>query len=87
VPFHILIRAGDGRADVERALAELGATAEAAGLHKVLYVAQAMQTVVMLTGPDLPLAHALLALKGWVEPADQEEEEEEEEDPPPGAAA
>lgn len=69
--FHVLIHPGDARAEVDRALEALkrrhGAEADL-GFHKYMYVTRAEQTVVMVSGPDAPVAVALRAGKGWEEP-------------------
>jgi hypothetical protein len=67
--FHVFIKHGDARPEVDRLLRELGSSPEAAGLHKYIYAEQARQTVVMLSGADAPLAGALRARSGWQEPA------------------
>jgi hypothetical protein len=66
---HIMIRPGDARAEVDAALRDLAVSPEDAGLHKVIHVTRADQTVVFLTGPDAPLACALRPRPGWQEPA------------------
>lgn len=73
-PQHIFIRAGDALAEVDAALKRLraaGTDSAAAGFNKYLYVTQADQTVVFLTGRDVPLAAELRALAGWMEPGDR----------------
>ena len=67
--YHVFVKRGDARAEVDSLLKELGTEPEAAGLHKYFYVAQAHQTAVMLAGGDVPLAAALRGRKGWQEPA------------------
>ncbi len=67
--YHVFVKRGDARAEVEAVLEELGTTPEAAGLHRYIYVAQAHQTVAMLARADVPLAGTLRALEGWREPA------------------
>jgi hypothetical protein len=69
--YHVLVRRGDATAEVEAVLRGMGATPERAGLHKVLYVTRAEQTVVMLTGPGSPLARELRGRPGWEEPAQE----------------
>lgn len=69
--YHVLIRPGDARPEVDRALEALkrerGADADL-GFHKYMYVTRAEQTVVMVSGPDAPVAVALRTGKGWTEP-------------------
>jgi hypothetical protein len=68
-PFHIFIKTGDARAEVDAALAALGSgSPRSKGFQKVLHVTRAGQTVVFLTGPGTPLAAALRGRPGWVEP-------------------
>lgn len=69
--FHVFIRRGDARAEVDSLLRQLGSTPEAAGMHKYIFVAKADQTVVMLVGPDVPLAQSLRGRAGWQEPSAQ----------------
>lgn len=72
-PHHVLIRAGDGSAEVDAALARLaarGVDREAAGLHQVLYVTRADRTVVMTATAASPLAGELRGRPGWDEPSD-----------------
>lgn len=66
--FAVFTRTGDATAEVDRLVRELGGSAEAAGLHKSMYVTRADQTVVMTSGPDAPLADALRGRSGWREP-------------------
>ncbi|HEX8431838.1 MAG TPA: hypothetical protein VF625_11135 [Longimicrobium sp.] len=73
-PHHIFIHPGDALAAVDAALRRLeaaGTGREAAGFVKYLHVTQAKQTVVFLTGRDVPLAAELRAIKGWMEPGDR----------------
>jgi len=69
--YHVLIHRGDALAEVDRVLEALkrerGADADL-GFHKYMYVTRAEQTVVMVSGPDSPVAVALRAGKGWTEP-------------------
>lgn len=67
-PFPVFLKRGDARSEVDEILTELGMDAEAAGLRKSLFVAQAHQTVVMVATRDAPLAAALRERKGWAEP-------------------
>jgi hypothetical protein len=72
-PYHVLIRRGDARGEVDEALETLaarGVDREAARVHKYLYVTQAEQTVVMVDGRDAPLAAELRGRPGWSEPGD-----------------
>jgi hypothetical protein len=72
-PFHVFIKRGDARAEVDAALRTLeqgGVTREASGFHKYIHVTQAEQTVLMLTARDAPLAAALRGRPGWTEPGD-----------------
>ena len=68
--FPVFIARGDARAEVDRLLKELAPTPEAAGFRKYFYVQKADQTVVMVIGRDTPLALALRARKGWMEPTE-----------------
>ncbi|HYW10256.1 MAG TPA: hypothetical protein VE913_25045 [Longimicrobium sp.] len=73
-PHHIFIHPGDALAAVDATLRRLeaaGTGREAAGFGKYLYVTQAKQTVVFLTGRDVPLAVELRATRGWMEPGDR----------------
>ncbi|HET6230586.1 MAG TPA: hypothetical protein VFE05_11000 [Longimicrobiaceae bacterium] len=73
-PFHIFTRPGNGFDDVNAVLGEMkkrGLTPEAAGFNKYLIVTQADQTVVFLTGRDVPFAAALRRRPGWLEPGDK----------------
>ena len=67
--YHVFLKRGDARPEVDSLLEELGTGAEAAGFHKYIYVAQVHQTVLMLAGADVPIAAALRGRKGWQEPA------------------
>ncbi|HEX8905834.1 MAG TPA: hypothetical protein VF771_13370 [Longimicrobiaceae bacterium] len=69
---HVLTKRGDATAEVDaalRALAARGVPREASGLHKVLHVTRAGQTVAMVARRDCPLA-AELRGRGWSEPGD-----------------
>jgi len=66
--YHVFLKRGDARAEVDAVVRELGSTPEAAGLHKYIHVVPAAQTVVMVTDADAPLARALRARPGWMEP-------------------
>lgn len=69
--YHVLTHRGDACAEVDRVLEELkrehGPEAET-GFHKCLHVTRADSTVVMVDGPDAPLARALRGRPGWEEP-------------------
>ncbi|CAN5854286.1 hypothetical protein BH23GEM6_BH23GEM6_23790 [soil metagenome] len=65
--YLVLIRAGDAITEVDRALRSLGMDAEAAGLHRVLFVTRANQTVAMVRDVGAPIATLLLA-RGWTAP-------------------
>jgi hypothetical protein len=68
-PFHIFTKAGDARAELESIVQELGpGPPHGKGLHKVLHVSRAAQTVVFVTGAATPLATALRSRAGWIEP-------------------
>jgi hypothetical protein len=67
--YHVFVRRGDARAEVDGVLRELELTPEQGGLHKYLFVTKADQTVVMLASPQAPLAGALRGRRGWAEPA------------------
>jgi hypothetical protein len=71
--YHVMIRKGDGLAEVDAALGVLagrGVSREASGLHKHMHVTQAGQTVVMVEGRESPLAVELRGRPGWSEPGD-----------------
>ena len=71
--YHVLTHRGDALADVDAALAALaarGIAKDAAGLHKVLHVTRAEQTVVRVTRRDAPIAVELRNRGGWSEPGD-----------------
>ena len=67
----VFIKRGDARAEVDRLLAELGATPAQAGLHKYLFVTKADQTVVMVASRSSPIAGALRGRSGWMEPMER----------------
>lgn len=67
--YHVLVRKGDGTAEVAELIREIGSEAKA-GLHRCFYVTRAQQTVVMVTEPDAELARRLAGRKGWSAPAD-----------------
>lgn len=70
MPQHpVFVREGDGLAEIEALVRELGG-AEAAGLHRHMYVTRADQTVVMTTTAQVPLAAALRTRASWLEPTD-----------------
>lgn len=71
VEYPVFVKGGDAVAEVEATVRGLGGTAERAGLHKVIYVQRADQTVVMTTSRDAPIATALRA-SGWTEPREME---------------
>jgi hypothetical protein len=67
--YHIFVKAGDATAEVEGVLRQLGAgTAVSKGLHKLLYVTRADQTVVFLHDAGAEVARALRGRPGWREP-------------------
>ena len=66
---HVLTKVGDASAEVEAALREIGG-AEAAGLHRHLYVTRANQTVVIAAGPESQIVKVLRRWPGWLEPSD-----------------
>ena len=68
--FPVFVRRGDALAEVDAAVALLGG-AIPAGLHKLIYVERAVQTGVMVTRRDAPLADALRA-RGWIEPREED---------------
>lgn len=73
-PYHVLMRVGDARNEVDAVLAELaslGVSREASGFHKYVHVVRAEQTVVMTDGRDSPIAVALRGRPNWTEPGDQ----------------
>lgn len=65
--YPVFTRTGDLRGEVERIGRELASNASEAGLHKVIYVARANQTVVMVTDREAPLAEELRRRR-WEEP-------------------
>jgi hypothetical protein len=65
--YLVLIRTGDAIGEVDQALRSLGMEAEAAGLHRVLFVTRANQTVAMVHDASAPLAKLLLE-RGWASP-------------------
>lgn len=70
MPAHpVFIRPGDALAEIDALVRELGG-ADAAGLHRQMYVTRADQTVVMTTTPEAPLAAALRTRSAWLEPTD-----------------
>lgn len=70
VSYPVFIKRGDARAEVDGLLARLGETPDRAGFRKYMYVAKADQTVVMVLQRDAPLAAALRAERGWIEPVE-----------------
>ena len=66
--YPVFIKRGDHRAEIDALMGEMELTLEEAGLQKYIYVSQANQTVVMMTGRDVPLATALRSRPGWLEP-------------------
>lgn len=68
--FHVFIKRGDARPELDRLVRESGGTAEAAGLHKYIFAAAASHTVAMLTTADAPLAARLRGRDGWMEPGE-----------------
>ena len=66
--FPVLIKRGDHRAEVDALISEMELTPVEAGLQKYIYATQANQTVVMVTGRDVPIAAALRRRPGWLEP-------------------
>lgn len=67
--YPVFVRTGDALDEVDTLVRELGG-ADAAGLHRHMYVTRADQTVVMTTTPDVPLAAALRTRASWIEPTD-----------------
>jgi hypothetical protein len=65
--YLVLVRQGDATREVTAALRDLGLAAEAAGLHRTLFVTRANQTVAMVQDADAPITAALLA-RGWAAP-------------------
>jgi hypothetical protein len=66
----VFIRRGDATSELNQLISQLGSDPEAAGLRKFFYVARADQTVVMLSGREVPLGKALRGRKGWEEPVE-----------------
>jgi hypothetical protein len=65
--YLVLVKQGDATREVSAAVRELGIAAEAAGLHRTLFVTRASQTVAMVEDADAPIARLLLS-RGWVAP-------------------
>lgn len=65
--YPVFTRSGDLREEVEGIARELAGNALEAGLHKVIYVARANQTLVMVTDREAPLAMELRRRR-WEEP-------------------
>jgi hypothetical protein len=65
--YFVLIRRGDATAEVESALRQSGLSAERAGVHRMLFVTRAHQTVVMARDARAPIV-ALLLERGWTAP-------------------
>jgi hypothetical protein len=68
----VFIKRGDSRGEVDALVRELSLTPEAAGLQKYIYASQANQTVVMVSGREVPLARSLRGRPGWLEPREGE---------------
>jgi hypothetical protein len=68
--YPVFVKQGDAQAEVDAALALLGG-AVTAGLHKLIFVERAAQTVVMVTHREAPLAEALRA-RNWKEPREEQ---------------
>jgi hypothetical protein len=69
--YPVFVKRGDALAEIDAAVKALGGSPARAGLHKVIYAAQADQTVAMVTSRDAPLAAALRS-GGWAEPREME---------------
>ena len=71
-PEHpVFTRRGDARAEVDEVVHQLEeqyGPAQPVGFVKYLYVTKADQTVVLVTSRNAPLAAALRARPGWIEP-------------------
>jgi hypothetical protein len=70
----VFLRRGDASAEVEsilQAVRDRGEQPEAAGFVRYFFVTQAEQTVVMVTGPDVPFAAELRSRRGWTVPAEE----------------
>lgn len=68
-PYYVFVKPGDARPELEELLEHLAeGAAEAVGYHKSIFVTQANQTVVFVTGREVPLAGALRGREGWQEP-------------------
>lgn len=65
--YPVFVKPGDAQDEVDALVRELSGPS-AAGLHKTLYVTRAAQTVVMVTGREVPLARRLRERDGWEEP-------------------
>lgn len=68
-PRPVFIAQGDRLPELEALVRELGGD-ERAGLHRGMYVTRARQTVAIVTDLDSPLAAALRAREGWLEPTE-----------------
>lgn len=72
--YPVFIKRGDARAEVDALVKEFESgrgSPEEAGLHRLLHVTKAGQTVVMVTRRDAPLAEALRGRSGWEEPREE----------------
>ena len=70
----VFLRRGDASAEVEailKTLRDRGESPEAAGFVRYFFVTQAEQTVVMVTGADVPFAAELRSRRGWSVPAEE----------------
>ncbi len=65
--FFVLTHRGDAVDSVDTALAEQRLSREAAGVHRLLYVTRADQTVLMAHDEHAPVVPLLLA-RGWDAP-------------------
>jgi hypothetical protein len=65
--FFVLIHAGDTTGVVEELLRVHGLTPEAAGIHRLMYVTRANQTLLMARDDAAPIVPLLLD-RGWEAP-------------------
>lgn len=68
-PRPVFVAQGDRLAELESLVRDLGGE-ERAGLHRRMYVTRAGQTVAIVTDLNSPLAAALRARDGWLEPTE-----------------
>ena len=69
--YPVFVKRGDASGEIEQLVRDSGGTPEKAGLQKYFYVAKANQTVAIVSKRDSPLAVALRAKTGWMEPIEE----------------